>query len=187
MASKYADLFEYASFAVTRKFTIEYTDVKLLNDLCGKKAGVSVNKIVLNPANGTWSIPKTNGTRPAPVPTPKKKVEFKGVHIRFEDSEDKSPLLDKDESLDLVYIPNKIPSSTFKVFQGRKRIYDLYKEYDFPDDFSNYMYDLVGDDNIVVNHVKDLVRVAGSDLETMFEVNKRYKLPFGNYSIVRVY
>lgn len=183
-SNKYSDLFEYASFSVVMNTCmIEYTDVKLLKDLCGKKAGTSVRKIVLNPKNGSWSIPKTNNTKPAPMPVLKKTVEFKGVHTRFED---------KDESLDsddeLVYIPNEVKSSTFKVFQGRKRVTDTWDLYD---DFSKYVYDLGSGskDTIAVNaaHGDGLIRVAGIDLEPHFELNKRYKLPFGNYSIVRIY
>lgn len=192
MASQYADLFEYASFAVTRKNTIEYTDVKLLKDMCDNKSGTKVDKIVLNPADGSWSIPKSKGARPAPVPAPKKKVEFKGVHTRFEDNSDE---LGSDESLDksakpeLVYIPNTIISSTFKVFQGRMRVRNIPMEYEFIEEFSNYIHDMGSgsNDTIAVNHSMDFIRVAGIDLESSFEVNKRYKLPSGNFSIVRIY
>jgi hypothetical protein len=173
-SSQYADMFEYASFfVVMNTCKIEYNDVKLLKDMCDKKAGTKIEKIVLNPADGSWSIPKTKGARPAPVHVPKKKVEFKGVHTRFED-----------ESDDMVYVPNIIPSSTFKVFQGRTRVRNISIEFD---DFSKYIQELVGDDTIVVNHSKDLIRVAGIDLEAQFDLNNRYKLPFGNYSIVRIY
>ena len=183
-SNKYSDLITYESlFIVMNTCTIEYTDVTLLKDMCGKKAGAYLNKIVLNPKDGSWTIPNSL-SKAAPVPTPKKTfIEFKGVHTRFEDES-----LDKDSSLDddLVYIPNTIKSSTFKFFQGRKRVTDVY---DLHDEFSKYIYDLGSGskDTITVNDADDLIRVAGIDLEPYFELKKRYKLPFGNYSIVRIY
>ena len=192
MASKYANLFEYESFRIVMNTCmIEYTCVTLLNQVCGKKPGDQIDRIVLNPADGSWSIPVKTKKKPLMAPVPKKSniVEFKGVHTRFEDSDES---LDKEQSRgsgdDLEYIPNDVKSSTFKVFQGRKRVTDTWDLYD---EFSKYIYDLGSGskDTIAVNaaHGDGLIRVAGIDLEPQFELKKRYKLPFGNYSIVRIY
>ena len=212
MAYHYTDLITYESFnIVMNTCMIEYMDATLLKHMCGKKPGTKVEKIVLNPKDGSWKIPK----RPVHVSAPKKTfVEFKGVHTRFEDSDasldkeqsngsgekkkslgsgEKKKSGNKDTSLDkdLEYIPNDVKSSTFKVFQGRKRVNKIYKEYDycFYDEFSKYIYDLGSGskDTIAVNDSDNLIRVAGIDLEPQFELKKRYKLPFGNYSIVRIY
>lgn len=184
--AQYSDIFQYSSFSVIMKnCTIEYYNVTLLKDLCDKKAGYKCDKLILNPANGSWTIPKTKGITKAPVPKKKPNmVEFKGVHTRFEDKEDMS--LGKEE---LVYIPNKIESSTFKVFEGRRRVKRIFEDSDFYEEFVKYIHDLGcgSTDNIMVNNSIDLIRVAGIDLEPYFEINKRYKLPYENFSIVRIY
>lgn len=171
----YSDLFEYESFCVLRN--IEYTKVKLLKNMCGKKAGTEIDKIVLNPATGVFTIQKT-------LPQKKKPnvVEFKGVHTRFEDSDES---LDKDD--DLVYIPNEVKSSTFKFYEGRKKVTNIHD--DLFEEFKNFINDLGSGsrDIIVINNTDELIRVAGIDLESRFEVKKRHKLPSGKYSFVRVF
>lgn len=177
MANTYADMFEYESFHVLRN--IEYMKVRLLKDMCGKKAGTEIDKIILNPANGAFTIPKTKK-----VAQPKKPlvVEFKGVHTRFEDS-DESP--DKDE--DLVYVPNEVKSSTFKFYEGRYKITEMRD--DLFEEIEKFMRDMgSGSTNkIVINNSSEFIRVAGIDLESRFDLKKRYKLPSGKYSFVRVY
>lgn len=174
MANTYADLFEYESFQVLCK-KIEYMKVKLLKDMCGKKAGTEIDKIVLNPANGVFTIKKTKKTVPVHKPSI---VEFKGVHTRFED---------KDESLDedLVYVPIEVKSSTFKFYEGRKKV-KLIKD-DLFDEFEEFMRDTGKSDKIVINHASELIRVSGVDLDSIFDLKKRYKLASGKYSFVRVY
>lgn len=181
MATMYADMFEYETFVfIMNTSMIEYTNVKLLKDMCGKKAGSEIDKIVLNPANGVFTIHKTKKTLPQ-----KKKpnvVEFKGVHTRFEDSDES---LDKDD--DLVYIPNEVKSSTFKFYEGRKKVTNIHD--DLFEEFKNFINDLGSGsrDIIVINNTDELIRVAGIDLESRFEVKKRHKLPSGKYSFVRVF
>lgn len=178
MASNtYCDMFTYGSFVIVMNTRmIEYSDVTLLKNMCGKKTGTKLDKIVLNPRNGSWSIPVS-----AAAPSPKKYtfVEFKGVHTRFED----------DEEEDLVYIPRDVPSSTFKMFQGRKRVKCFNTDFSAYEEFSKYIRELGcgSKDTIVVNHSNDLIRVAGIYLDSYFEMNKRYKIPYENYSIMRVY
>ena len=172
----FADLIEYTSFhIVMNTLMIEYTGVTLLKHMCGKKPGTKIEKILLNPKDGSWSIPKT-----APVPDPKKKnifVEFKGVHTRFEDS---------DESIENIL--EYVPSSTFKVFEGRKRVTKIDVDTEFYEKFCNYIHDLGSGSSqlVTINAATDLIRVAGIDLQAYFELKKRYKLQFENYSIVRV-
>ena len=175
MAFTYADIFQYKSF-VFNKSKIEYSVVTLLKELCGKKTGSKIEKIVLNPADGSWTIPKSKAP---PVPTPKKTfVEFKGVHTRFEDSDD-----------EIVYTPNTVESSTFKVFEGRKRVNRISSDSAFYEEFVKYINDLGSgsQDKIMVNNADNFIRVAGVNLESYFELNKRYKLPFRNFSISRVF
>lgn len=169
MANTYADLFEYESFHVF--CTVEYMKVKLLKDMCGKKAGTEIDKIILNPANGAFTIPKTK--KKAVVPSKKPLgAEFKGVHTRFEDSDE-----------DFVYIPNKVKSSTFKFYEGRKKVrlmtYELFEEIE---KFMNEM-----GRSVITYDDEGLVRVAGVDLEPLFDLKTRYTLPSGKYSFVRVY
>lgn len=175
MANTYADLFEYESFQVL--CNIEYMKVKLLKDMCGKKAGTEIDKIVLNPANGVFTIKKTKKTVPVHKPSI---VEFKGVHTRFEDK-------DEDTSLDeeLVYIPIEVKSSTFKFYEGRKKV-KVMKD-DLFEEFEEFMRDTGKSDKIVINHASELIRVSGVDLDSIFDLNKRYKLASGKYSFVRVY
>lgn len=173
MANTYADLFEYESFHVLmNNCTIEYMNVKLLKDMCGKKAGTEIDKIVLNPATGAFTVPKTKNVAQSKKPLV---VEFKGVHTRFED---------KDE--DLVYIPVEVKSSTFKFYEGRKRVGLM--TFELFDEIEKFMRDIGKSDKIVITYDDEgLVRVAGVDLESRFDLKKRHKLPSGKYSFARVY
>ena len=196
MTFTYVDLITYESFYIIfmNNCTIEYSDVTLLKHMCGKKPGTKVDKIILNPKDGSWTIPKSK----TPVPKKPLVVEFKGVHTRFEDGEvtgdnpiglDKATVSDNPIGLDdnLVYVPNEIKSSTFKIYEGRRRVTRI--SYDVIEEFSKYIHDLGcgSTDTIVINNSTDLIRVAGIDLESHFILKLRYKLPSGNYSIVRVY
>ena len=194
MASHYADLITYESFSIIMNTcTIEYSGVMLLKHMCGKKPGTKVDKIILNPKDGSWSLPSETKKKPLHAPIPKKPnmVEFKGVHTRFEDSEDKDASLDKEQSRDsgdeLVYTPIQVESSTFKFFTGRNRVRKI--DDDMFEEFSKYIHDLGSGskDTIVINNADDLVRVAGVNLESHFILNLRYKLPSGNFSISRVF
>lgn len=174
MANTYADLFEYESFHVLmNNCTIEYMKVKLLKDMCGKKAGTELDKIVLNPKTGLFTIKKT-----VKLPPPSKPsfVEFKGVHTRFEDSDE-----------DLVYVPIEVKSSTFKFYEGRKKVTQI--KDDLFEEFEKFIHDMGSGsrDKIVINHAYEFIRVSGVDLESLFDLKKRYKVPSKKYSFVRVY
>lgn len=165
MAFTYSDLFTYESFYIfMNTCMIEYTGVTLLKDMCGKKTGSNVNKMVFNPKDGSWIVHSHKKKKTTKV------VEFKGVHTRFEES-----------SLDKVY------SSTFKIFSGRNRVKQI--DSDVFDEFSRYIYDIGSGskDNVVINNSTDLIRVEGVNLENKFDIKKRYKIPSGKYSFVRIY
>jgi hypothetical protein len=189
-SNRYSDLIAYESFSIViNTCMIEYSNVTLLKHMCGKKPGTHVDKIVLNPANGSWNIYKSKfQSSPSPLLPEKKKstfVEFKGVHTRFDD-EGKAPALE-DSTEDLEYVPNVVDSSTFKIFSGRNRVKNI--DDDIFEEFSAYIKNLGSGsrDTIVINRTNDLVRVAGVNLEDRFEDKKRYKLPSGKYSVVRIF
>lgn len=171
----YSDMFQYSSF-VMNTFKIEYSGVTLLKDMCGKKAGDKIDKIVLDPSNGSFTV--KSYSKKIPVPKKPNMVEFKGVHTRFEDEDDDD---------DLEYIPNVVESSTFKIFTGRNKVTRIND--DMFDEFSNYIHELGcgSKDNLVINCATDLIRVAGVNLESYFDLKKRYKLPSGNFSIMRIF
>ena len=93
---------------------------------------------------------------------------------------DKNTPLDED----LVYVPIEVKSSTFKFYEGRKKV-KVMKD-DLFEEFEKFMRDM-GGDKIVINHASELIRVSGIDFEPIFDLKKRHKLPSKKYSFVRVY
>lgn len=100
-ANQYSDMFTYGTFVGIHDWcTVSYKNVTLLKDLCGKKAGTTVDEIRLNMTNGKWTVPRATRAPVAEEETDAAKtlVEFKGVHTRF-------PEEDEDKSVDLDTIP----------------------------------------------------------------------------------
>ncbi len=172
----YADMFEYSSFViVTNTCKIEYSDVTLLKDMCKKKAGTKLPKIVLNPKTGAFTIP-----RAARVTVKKAApVEFKGVHTRFED---------KDESLDKPKKKRatKKETTVFKVYKGRciHKVDDKDKAFDTVTDS---IVDILG-----MYELKNQLSVNGDGCIVMngvwdeFDTKTRYKTESGEYSFKRI-
>jgi hypothetical protein len=92
MATQYSDLFTYGTFVGIQDWrSVCYSNVVLLKDLCGKKAGATVDKIILDTTTGKFTVPRSTRTSTAMETAAKTLVEFKGVHTRFPDSDDESP------------------------------------------------------------------------------------------------
>lgn len=175
-------MFEYSSFAIMMNTSeIEYSNVVLLKELCGKKAGTKINKIVFNPANGIFNIP-ANVKITAPRPK-KPKVEFKGVHTRFEDEEvvPPSPVPEKKSQNK----KEKTYTTVFKVYKGRC----IHKVSEFDDVAYECVVDeiekiLEGHDlkNHITVDVNGCIVMCG--VWNQFELKKRIKA--GLYSFARV-
>lgn len=121
MANQYSDLFEYSSFAfLMNNSTLEYSNVTLLKDLCGKKAGTYIDKLVLNPANGNFTVARMRRANAVVAEAAKTLVEFKGVHTRFESESETS---EKEPSPKRTRATTKKKPKTnttvFKVYRGR--------------------------------------------------------------------
>lgn len=179
MATAYADMFEYAQMSIiTNTCTIEYTDVTLLKDMCKKKAGVKITKIVLNPKTGNFTIPRAKKI-PAPVPVPAP-VEFKGVHTRFDSEPEKKKK---------KCVSKKKDETVFKVYKGRN-VYNVVDKHDEAfEDIIDKIDDILGGTEVLggiitpkVCHVNDdgCIVVRGK-WDEYFDTKTRYKSESGTY------
>lgn len=171
--NQYSDLFEYSTL---NKSTLEYLNVTLLKNMCGKKAGTYIDKIVLNPVNGKFTIPRKKSHKSdtdTAVMAVKPPVEFKGVHTRFEDNED-TPL-DNTKVLD---------SFAFKIYEGRK----IHKVVKYDDAYEELIQSIcehvsINDIEIDIDSKNSLVNISTSkNLHTYFDMKKRNKTSSGKYS-----
>lgn len=172
----YADMFEYASFTVVMNdCTIEYSDVTLLKDMCKKKAGTKLPKIVLNPKTGAFTVP-----RAAPVTVKKAPVEFKGVHTRFEDEEHSS--LDKPKKKRAT----KKEKTIFKVYKGRciHKVDD--KAFEQVTDSICFNLNLYGTDMKKHFSIDTNGCIVFEGNWGEFDTKTRYKTESGEYSFKRI-
>lgn len=180
----YADMFEYSSFfMVMNTCTVEYKGVTLLKDMCRRKAGAKIDKIVLDPKTGKFSVPRAPAPAPHPPPVP---VEFKGVHTRFEsESESESESEPK---------PKKKRSSTkkkditvFKVYSGRK----IHKVSDENDEAFETVTDSIVD-ILGMYELKNHFSVNGDGCIVVcgiwdeFDTKTRHKTESGTFSFKRI-
>lgn len=174
--TQYSDTFEYSSFCVIMNTCkIEYSGVILLKEMCGKKVGTKIDKLILDPSNGCFSIPK--GVRK--VKEVKPPVEFKGVHTRFESPEpEPKPKPKRTTKKKEEY------TTVFKVYNGRK-IHKVEKD--------NEAYEWVVetiekalDGRDLTNHfsVNDDGCIVMCGIWDEFELKKRIKI--GVYSFARI-
>lgn len=188
MATTYTDMFEYAQMSIIMNTcTIEYTDVTLLKDMCKKKAGAKIAKIVLDPKTGIFTIPRAKKT-PVHVPV-SEPVEFKGVHTRFESESEPEPEKKKRVSKMKTKKDEEVFMTVFKVYSGRK----IHKVVDKNDQaFED-----------VVETVSGILNIYGYDFKNHFSVNDdgcivlcgrwdeidtktRHKTEYGNFAFKRI-
>lgn len=118
---QYSDIFTYETLAFDGA-NVSYTSVTLLKDLCGKKAGVSVDEIRLDTRTGKFTVPRSKAPALSNASTrattametaAKTLIEFKGKHTRFPDStevEDDEPdtrVCAHEDSEDAVWLGNE--------------------------------------------------------------------------------
>lgn len=174
----YSDMFTYESRAFDGA-NVSYSNATLLKDLCGKKAGVTLDEIRLDTRTGKFTVPRfkvsTRATT-AMETAAKTLVEFKGKHTRFTDAEDSTTVEDNvswlgNEGFVLPTVHQAVV--TLKIYENKRKLYK-------PDStLDKYVLDSVTKavngtliENSTGSRGELLVKLAASDeipMKTLFE------------------
>lgn len=119
--NQYSDLFTYGTFDGIQDWrSVSYQNVVLLKDLCGKKAGATIDKIILDTTTGKFTVPRTTRASTAMETAARTLVEFKGVHTRFPDDEDSGVPEDSDVPEDDEQVKK---TYTLKLYENKRKLF----------------------------------------------------------------